>query len=98
MTKNNRPDTKVFFANISSNMADREKLTMGIIIRTGKSMLCLKLNRSDRSNGSGDMANKVVKLRCLRSFFEKISKDMIYSKIADEPYYREFYREEKVLT
>src|ERR1700761_6688115 len=35
---------RYFLANISRNMADREKLFMGINIGTGKSMLCSKMN------------------------------------------------------
>ena len=34
-----------FFANISRNTADREKLFIGIIIRTRKSILCLKMSK-----------------------------------------------------
>ena len=40
---------KVFFvANISRNMADREKFFTCIIIETGKSLLCSKMNQIGR--------------------------------------------------
>src|ERR1700744_4503702 len=70
---------RYFLANISRSMADKEKLFMGIIIRTRKYMLFE--DEQNLSSGFGDMTGKVVKLRSLRGFQENLEKYDRYRKM-----------------